>query len=618
MSELTDTFDSRLFPDAPQKKAAPEKKAASRSAGFTTRPEIWGSVGAISTTHWLATASGMAILERGGNAFDAAATAAFVLQVAVPEFTGMAGELVMLIKPRDADQASVVCGQGVAPCAASLATFERLGLAAVPERGFIAATTPGAFDAWMLMFRDHGRMSLRDVLSPAIGYATSGTRTSESLLSRLSRVEPFFQAEWPSSAAAIATLRPDTTGIGNRNPALAETMRRLIEAGEAAGGDRMEQIEAARAAFRGGFVADSIDRAARHSVAAELGGERYPGLIDGEDMTRWSASYEAPLTCRYGGFEVAKAGPWTQGPVLLQYLTLLRQIGIENISADDPAFVHFVIEAAKLVFADREQYYGDPLFVNVPTTTLLSDHYAERRARQIGQTAADQVAAGTIGIGDERQMPRLEEETDPQRIHARRTGTYPGATTSIAAVDHDGNMVAAVPSGGTFLESPFISELGFCLGTRGSGFRLARGHPNCLAPGKRPRTTLSPTLVMRNGEPFLACATPGADQQEQWQIAFLLRHLHHGLNLQEAIDAPMFQSEHFPSSFPPFRARRNRLVLEARFAAGFGDALRERGHHVVRTRNDWLLGALTAVAKDGRALKAAACPRGMKCYAIGR
>ncbi|HEX8164564.1 MAG TPA: gamma-glutamyltransferase [Beijerinckiaceae bacterium] len=612
----TNVFDARMFPE--ETEAKPNGgRAGFQPPRFTARPEIRGSFGAIATSHWLATTVGMSLLERGGNAFDAAAAAAFVLQIALPEFNGIGGEAVLLILPRGRSCPRVVCGQGVAPGAADAAAFQELGLDAVPERGLLAATTPGAFDAWMLLLRDYGRMALRDVLSPAIAYAEEGTPTTLLFQHQLKRMKPFFEAEWPSTAKALPERLPDADGIGNRNAALAKTLLRLLDEAESAGADRDRQIETAREVFRRGFVAGEIERLCRTPHAAALGQDRHAALMRGEDLASWSASYEEPVVLRYGRYEVAKAGPWTQGPVFLQHLALLGQLDVGGLAADDPLFIHSVIEAAKLAFADRERFYGDPGFVQVPLESLLSEDYNRARARLIGPAAATVVEPGSFDeLGP--AAPPVEEERDPDRILARRSGEQPGATVSIAAVDREGNMIAAVPSGGTMFESPLVEELGLCLGARASGFRLSPESPNVIMPGKRPRTTLSPTMVMRDGEPYLAFCTPGADQQEQWQIAFFLRHIHHAMNLQEAAEAPMFQSEHFPSSFPPFRSLPNRLVIEPRFSAEICDGLVQRGHTLISTRRDWFLGSLTAVARDGRTIKAAACPRHMRVYAVGR
>jgi gamma-glutamyltranspeptidase/glutathione hydrolase len=617
--DVQDVFDSRM---GPAEKARPPAVASPplKMPPFPLRPEIRGSFGVISTSHWIATAVGMAALERGGNAFDAAVTAAFTLHLVLPEHNGIAGEVAMLIHPATSRDPLVLCGLGVAPRRATPDQFQSLGLGAVPERGFLAAITPGAFDAWMLLLRDHGRMHLREVLEPAIFYALQGSPPGPLLLHQLARNEKFFATEWPSTAAVLEELRPGTSGLGNRNAALAETLRRLLTEAESTGADRIEQIEAARRQFASGFIAQAIDRAARVPHASVVGGERMPGLITGEDVANWTASYEAPITYRHGDLVVAKAGPWTQGPVFLQQLAILGSLGIEKkFVAKDVAFAHAVIESAKLAFADRENFYGDPAFTAVPIDTLMSPEYASARAALIGPRSGT-YAPGEVSARTSHLLKAgcALPEDDPERQWARRTGQHPGATVSLAVSDAEGNMVCAVPSGGTVLESPLILELGFALGSRGSGFRLLPGHPNCIAPGKRPRVTLSPTMVTRDGLPLLACGTAGGDQQEQWQMLFFQRYFHSNLNLQAAIEAPVYQTEHFPCSFPPFRANPNRVVMEPRFAPELGEELRRRGHEVTQTRRDWMLGAITAVARDGPLLKAGACPRYLRGYAAGR
>ncbi|MQB34206.1 gamma-glutamyltransferase family protein [Rhizobium rhizogenes] len=586
---------------------------------FTTRPEIVGQFGAIATSHWLGTSVGMSILEKGGNAIDAATAAAFVLQVALPEFNGIGGEVVMLLKVARETHVRTVCGQGVAPRSASLAHFDKLSLSAVPERGGLAATTPGAFDAWMLVFRDFGSLKLREVLWPTIEYARRGTPSSAYLVRQLAAQNSFFSAEWATNAALIPDLLPGDNGIGNINHALAATLQRLLCLAEAAGPDRAEQIEAARQAFSSGFIADAIDRASQLSHAFEKGGERYSGLLTGSDLENWVATYEQPVSLAYGKYEVLKPGPWTQGPTILQCLALAQESKFDFSCGDNADFYHRTIEIIKLSFADRNRFYGDPLFVDVPLDTLLGPSYIRTRHLLIDNAYAAAVVRPGSLPGSPKAFSASEPliESDPERTEARMRGNQLGGTVSIAVADSEGTMISAVPSGGTIFESPIIANLGFGLGARGAFFRLSENHPNTLMPGKRPRTTLSPTMVLQDGEPILACGTPGGDQQDQWQLSFLLRYLGGRSSLQQAIEAPNFQSENFESSFPPFKARPNRVTVESRVPNEVVESLQQRNHDVVRA-DDWILGSITAVARDGPLLKVAACPRNRMCYAIGR
>ena len=598
-------------------------------AAFTTRPEILGTFGVVASTHWLATATGMATLERGGNAFDAAVAAGFALQVVEPHLNGPGGDLPIILYSARQGATLVICGQGVAPRAATIEAYRALGLDLVPGTGLLAAVVPGAFDAWLRMLRDHGTLALRDVLAPAIDFAAGGYPLVPTISATIERVRDLFATEWRSSAA-IYLPGGDVPAPGSvfRNPALAATYRRIIEEAESAGGDRETQIEAARRAWYRGFVAEAIDRFCRDNEVLDVSGRRHRGLLEADDLAGWEASVEPPLTCDYHGYTLCKAGPWSQAPVALQQLALLNGLDLAGLSATDPAFVHTVVECAKLAFADREAFYGDPAFVEVPVATLLGEPYNAARRRLVGKEASLELRPGRIdGYGG--AVPRQGRGSAEDVAHAGAHGgigeptvaradlAQRGDTCHVDVIDRHGNMVAATPSGGWLQSSPVVPELGFCLGTRAQMFWLDEGHPNGLAPGKRPRTTLSPSLALRDGEPYLAFGTPGGDQQDQWALHAFLRHVHFGMNLQEAIDAPAFHTEHAPSSFYPRAARPGHVAVEGRFPKATLDELRRRGHDL-EVADDWSLGRVCAAARDGEVLKAAANPRFLQNYAIGR
>jgi gamma-glutamyltranspeptidase / glutathione hydrolase len=600
-------------------------------AGFTTRPEILGTFGVVASTHWLATATGMAILERGGNAFDAAVAAGFALQVVEPHLNGPGGDLPIILYSARTDAIQVICGQGVAPQAATIAAYRELGLDLVPGNGLLAAVVPGAFDAWLRLLRDYGTLRLRDVLAPAIAFARRGYPVVPTISATIERVRDLFLSEWPSSAA-IYLPGGDVPAPGSlfRNPALADTYERLLGEAESAGGERAAQIEAAQRAWYRGFVAEAIDRFCRSTEVLDVTGRRHRGLLTADDLARWQATVEPPLTYDYHGYTLCKPGPWSQAPVALQQLALLKGFDLADMTATDPAFVHTVVECAKLAFADREAFYGDPDFVDLPMAMLLSDAYNDERRSLIGDAASIDLRPGRIeGYGGEVPLYARRAVDDVALAGARggigeptAPGDYPalsgrGDTCHVDVIDRHGNMVAATPSGGWLQSSPVIPELGFCLGTRAQMFWLDESHPAGLAPGKRPRTTLSPSLALRGGEPYMAFGTPGGDQQDQWALHVFLRHVHFGMNLQEAIDAPGFHTEHAPSSFYPREARPGHVALEGRFPQATLDALRRRGHDV-EVCDDWSLGRVCTAARDGAILKAAANPRLMQNYAIGR
>ncbi len=592
---------------------------------FTTRPEIQGTFGVVTTTHWIATAVGMAVLERGGNAFDAGCAAAFTLQVVEPHLNGPGGDAPLILHAAGATGAEVICGQGPAPAGLTIAHCRSLGLDLIPGTGLLAACVPGTFDALMLMLERHGTLTVRDVLAPAIHYARHGHPIVERASATIATVADLFRQHWATSAAVyLPGGDVPVPGTLFRNPALADTYERIAREADAAGG-REAGIAAARRAWSDGFVAEAIDRFCRSEAVMDVSGRANRGVLSGHDMAGWRASVEAPVGFDYGRYRVLKAGFWSQGPVALQQLALLKGFDLDGLDPAGPDFIHLVVEASKLAFADREAFYGDPDHVAVPGEVLLSDAYNADRRALIGPTASAALRPGTIpGFG----AAVAARATDAGRVAVGssgageptvgRLGTTRGDTVHFDVIDRHGNMVAATPSGGWLQSSPVIPSLGFGLGTRAQMFWLEEGRPSSLAPGRRPRTTLSPTLALRDGRPYLAWGTPGGDQQDQWIPQFFLRHVHAGMNLQEAIDAPAWHSEHFPSSFWPRESRPNRLVVESRVPDATVTELRRRGHEV-EVGDAWSEGRLVAASRDADGLlRAAANPRGMQGYAAGR
>jgi gamma-glutamyltranspeptidase/glutathione hydrolase len=562
---------------------------------FTTRPELQGTFGMVASTHWLGTAAGMAVLERGGNAFDAAAATGFTLQVVEPHLNGPGGDLPAVFWSAERGEALVLCAQGVAPAAATIERCRADGLELVPGTGLLAACVPGAFGGWLTLLSELGTWRLADVLDFAIGYAEHGypvvpgipltIRSAEALLRR-----------WPGSVALY--LPAPEPGSLFRNPALAATYRRIVE--ESRGGSREEEIERARLLFYEGFVADAID----HFSAAN------GGLLTGDDLASWCASLEPPATYDFQGLTVCKTPPWGQGPVFLQQLALLQ--GFDLAELTDAEYVHVVAECAKLAFADREAFYGDPAFVDVPLARLLSAEYNDERRRLVDDDASAELRPGGG------RLPTLVAAAESVGAGEPTRAVGAGDTVHLDVADRFGNLVSATPSGGWLQSSPVIPELGWPLGTRAQMFWLEDGLPSSLVPRKRPRTTLSPSLALRDGLPYLAFGTPGGDQQDQWTLHVFLRHVVFGDDLQAAIDAPSFHTDHFPSSFHPRQAAPRSLALEARWGEEVADDLRRRGHDVEVT-DPWSLGRVSAVSRraDGT-LRAGANPRGMQGYAAGR
>jgi gamma-glutamyltranspeptidase / glutathione hydrolase len=572
---------------------------------FTTRPELRGTFGMVASTHWLASAAGMAVLEQGGNAFDAAVAAGFTLQVVEPHLNGPGGDLPALLWPAGGEPV-VLCAQGPAPRAATIERYrEDLGLALVPGTGPLAAVVPGAFGGWVTMLRDYGTMPLHEVLRFAIGYARDGYPVLPQVGGAIRNVEQLFRDEWTTSADVYLPIL-SAPGSLHRNPQLAATYARILDESKSDPGAALDS-------WYRGFVADTI-LGFQSRDFMDSSGERHAGLLAEADLRDWQPTIEQPLPVDYEGLTVLKAGPWSQAPVFLQQLRLLEGFDLASLGLGSAAYVHVVTECAKLAFADREAWYGDPEFVDVPVDELLSPAYADERRKLVEDEASAELRPGF----PEGRIPRLATPVGSVPIAPGVGEPTRGDTVHLDVVDRWGNMVAATPSGGWLWGAPVIPELGFCLGTRAQMFWLEAGLPNSLEPGKRPRTTLSPTLVARGGDPYLALGTPGGDQQDQWTLHTFLAHVHFGLDLQAAIDAPGHHTDAFPSSFYPRETRERHVAVEERAGAETVDGLRARGHDV-EVSAPWSLGRVSAVGRDEDGqLKAGANPRGMQGYAVGR
>jgi gamma-glutamyltranspeptidase/glutathione hydrolase len=587
---------------------------ATRSA-FTTRPTLDGSFGMAASTHWLASQSAMAVLERGGNAFDAAVACGLVLQVVEPHLNGPGGDLVGIAAPAGGPS-RVLCGQGPAPAEATIDTYRGFGLDLVPGAGPLAATIPGAFDAWLLLLRDLGTWEFGDVAEFALHYARTGYPVLPAIARTLGAVRDLFRESWTASAEYwLPDGEVPAVGSVRTAPAWADTLDRLIASGS--GENRVDRIEAVRREWAEGFVAHEIDRSVRTPVRHPSGGE-HPGVLRAADLAGWRASWDEPVRAEFRGFTVLKPGFWTQGPTLLQALNILSGFEDAELDPGTAGGAHRMLEAMKLAMADREAYYGD----GYPAVErLLGEDYATERRALIGENARGDLRPGRLP-GVELRMPPARSGTagapGAGEPTVARTGETKGDTCHLDVVDRHGNMISVTPSGGWLQSSPYIPELGFALGSRLQMMWLEEGLPSSLEPGKRPRTTLSPTLVERNGTAVLSVGTPGGDQQDQWQLPFLLRVLAGGMPLQHAIDAPSLHSTNAPESFWPRERIPAGVVAEESLGEELLAELVVRGHDVTVSA-DWTLGRLSAVSRDqdGR-LRAAANPRGMQGYAVGR
>jgi gamma-glutamyltranspeptidase / glutathione hydrolase len=598
-----------------------------------TRPELVGSFGMTASTHWLATATAMGVLERGGNAFDAAAAGGFVLQVVEPHLNGPAGEVPIIVWSESERRVQVICGQGVAPGSATPQAMHALGIDLIPGTGLLPATVPGSFGGWTLMLERFGTWELADVMEAAIGYCRDGFPALARVAATIAGVAEMFLTSWPTSAAAWLTgAGGGAPAAGTRltNPELAATYERVLAQAAANGSTRESRIAAARDAWYRGFVAEEIERFCGLAVPDGTG-EPHAGTLTAQDMAIWQPTFESPVAYDYEGVTVCKTAAWGQGPVFLQQLSLLDGFDLGSVDFLSADWIHLITECSKLAFADREAWYGDSPLVPDTVGALLDPAYVAERRGLVGGQADLDLRPGSIG-GIAPRLPALAAGDS----HARGAGVGeptlepdPGAPTlepdpgargdtcHIDVVDRFGNMVSATPSGGWLQSSPHIPSLGFCLGTRGQMFALDEGTANTLAPHRRPRTTLSPNLAFRDGEPWIAFGTPGGDQQDQWSLSLLLTLVHTGLDLQEAIDAPAFHNDHVPSSFYPREASPGRVIVESRIEPAVVAQLRGRGHDVIAVE-PWRLGRLSAVARSGGFLRAGANARGSQGYAAGR
>ncbi|MET8468675.1 gamma-glutamyltransferase [Streptomyces sp. NPDC006422] len=597
------------------------------------RPELTGTLGGVAATHWLASAVGMGVLERGGNAFDAAAAAGFALQIVEPHSNGPGGDVVIAVYSRASDTVRVICGQGPMPRGATFDAFADRGIKQIPAGGLLPATVPGAFGAWMRLLGEFGTLPLESVLEPAVGYASDGYPLLPAAASTIHAMSGLFRTHWTDSARVYLPGGTEPApGTRMRNEVLADTYRRIVREAKSASPDREAQIEAAHTAFYQGFVAESIDRFARTGDVFDSTGRAHRGLLTGDDLAGWRAPVEEACALPYGDYTVHKPGPWSQGPVFLQQLALLEDCDLRGTGLGSAAYVHTVAEAAKLAFADREAWYGDPEHTPVPMAELLSPGYTARRRALMGERADLDPQPGRPG-GAEPWIPQPEPQEpvvdEPQWLTHLRSGlptvtpagprAGAGNTCTVAVADAWGNLVVAVPSGGWLKSSPIIPDLGFALGTRGQTAWLSEGHANSLAPGRRPRTTLSPTIVLRGGAPFLAFGTPGGDQQDQWTLHAFLAVAEFGLGPQEAAELPAWHIDHFAQSFAPRLSRPGVVVVEDSFDAGVLADLERRGHRLdVVPRGT--LGKVCSAGADPATgfLRASAGPRGRQAYAVCR
>jgi gamma-glutamyltranspeptidase/glutathione hydrolase len=582
------------------------------STAFTTRPVIMATHGIATSSHYLASEAGLQALRRGGNAADAGATMWFCLTVLKPWLVGVAGEVPILIYWADEEKVLAVNGQGPAPKAATISWFREHEYTLIPEDGFLPAVVPGALDAWITLLDEYGTFRLSEAMEPAMRMAEDGFPVPPSLNAAIARCASRFRAEWPSSAQVYLPAG-SVPEVGHlfRNTELARTFKRIAEAErEGRRYGRSAGLRAARDYFYRGPVAKAIVEYMKSFKCRDAYGRENHGLLEVEDFGAYHARVEEPLTVNYRGYDVYKCGPWTQGPTMLEHLNLLEGFDLQAMGHNSVEYLHTWIECAKLAFADREQYYADPDFVEFPERLLGKDYADERRILVDPMQASMEFRPGGV-------PPSKLEETEGPKWYEH--GSWKGGdTVHLEAMDGAGNMISATPSGGWIPTSPLVPGLGFPMGTRGQMFHLNPDHVERLEPGKRPSTTLTPSLVMKNDEPYMVFGTAGGDQQEQWSLQVFLNHAEFGMDVQLAIDMPSVHTIHFPSSFWPHDAHPGVVHVESRIHGDVIEGLRRKGHKIF-VDDPWSHGRCLAIRYDPETgvMFGGASPRTGDPYAVG-
>ena len=544
-------------------------------ASSTYRPEVVGRVGVVAAGRHFAAESGMRMLSRGGNAIDAGVAATFAAGVSEISHFGMGGEVPIILYLADRREVVVINGQGTAPAAASADAFR--GRRGIPPNGPSAGTMPAVVDALCIALAEFGTLTLAETLAPAIELA-DGFPWYEFLTFYL-RPEVERMAAFPSGARVYMPGGAiPATGSVFRQVDLAATLRALVEAErQSAPRGRAAAIYAARDRFYRGDIAQRIAKSVQDAG----------GLMTEADLAGYKGRIEQPthgiFTTRHGSFEIFKTGFWGQGPVLLQALAILQGFDLERMGHNSTEYIHTVTEALKLALADRDAFYGDPDFAKVPASGLLSESYAAERRKLIDPLTANNEARP----GDPWKFQSRADASRPVRTSSRRgvvgDGPLPKPldTTTVDVADAKGNLFSASPSSAWFAGGTFIAgSTGVPLGNRMQAFVLDEGHPNRLEAGKRPRTTLSPTVVLRDGKPFLALSSPGGDSQDQQALQTFLNIAVFAMRPQEAVEAPRFNSSHYRESFRDHRFHAGGLTLENRIAPSIVEALGRLGHKV--------------------------------------
>ena len=586
----------------------------------TFRPEITGNVGIVAAGRHFAAEAGMRMLNRGGNAVDAGVAAVFAAAVTEISHFGLGGEVPIILYLAKMEKALVINGQGVAPKAASPDLFKRQK--DIPTNGPSAGTVPAVVDALCLALAEFGTLSLSDVLEPAISLADGFVWyhfLEEVLKSQLEDIR-----KHPSGADAYLQGPDQSVPVNGslfRQPALAKTLRSLVHTEQVARNQgRKAAIYAARDEFYKGHIGQRIAAAVKQAG----------GLLSARDLANYQGKIESPTQLDFvterGTFTVFKTDFWGQGPVLLQTLALLQGFDLKAMQHNSTAYIHTITEALKLALADRDTFYGDPDFSPIPRRALLSAEYADERRQLIDSEQAVNYQRPGEPWSFETQTPDVSPEQSPKKVEPRLAGYTPGEllspdTTSVNVIDNEGNLFSAAPSSAWFYGGVFIAgDTGVPLGNRMQAFVPDKSHSNQIQGSKRPRTTLSPTVVLRDGQPFLALSTPGGDAQDQQILQVLLNIIIFGMPPQEAIEAPRFETLQYRQSFGDHRLRPGILLVENRIAEDvMSDLLLDLDHEVIPVGAYMITGAIALVGKNNQlgTLFGAADVRGQR-YVIGR
>ncbi len=566
----------------------------------TFYPRLFGTHGAAAASHHLAVNAGVDVLKSGGNAIDAAVAMTFVEGLVDPQMNSIGGECPLLVRLAGSDKVIALNGNMAAPGRATPDEFRRRGLDHVPDEDILAAGVPATFSAMITALAQFGTWSLSDAVAPALALARDGFPVSHGLVNQhkfgLVALADKFRNEWPRSGDLyLPGGRVPEAGSLMKNEALARMYDYLAGAERSASGDRAAKLQAAHDAYYLGDVAAAIVRFSK---------ER-DGLLERSDFERFRTRVEEPARCQFGDATIYKCGFWTQGPAMLQSLSILRNFDLRAMGHNSADYLHLLIETIKLAFADREQYYGDPAQALVPADVLLSDEYGKRRASLVDLRRANDELRPGDAWKNAALLP-ADDRFTPQ--------PWGAGTVHVDAIDAAGNMASFTPSGAWLASAPVMPELGHPLSTRMMTFYLKpANHPNVVAPYKRPRTTLTPSLAFRKGKPWMTFGTMGGDQQEQWSLQFILNRTAFGMTLQEAIEAPKLSSDHFPGFFAPHSHFPQHVRIEERVGRKVLDELRRRGH-LVDLAPDWSEGFLSGaqIDQDTGVLEAGCDPRGSK------